>query len=56
MKEPSWEKGVAGTNRPDGSFVPFVDAKGNDIGVKQYADNRGRLDAIRKEQASKVTN
>ena len=50
MKEPSWEKGVAGEKRPDGSFMPYINHRGSDIGVKQFAEQRSSLEAQRHRQ------
>ena len=50
MQQPSWEAGVAGETRPDGSFMPYIDSSLNEIGVKEMADNRRSLEAIRQRQ------
>lgn len=50
MREPSWEAGTAGETRKDGSFMPYLGADLNPIGVKDMADNRSRLETIRKDQ------
>lgn len=50
IQQPSWEAGVAGETRPDGSFMPYLDKNLNEIGVKEMADNRQSLEAIRHQQ------
>jgi hypothetical protein len=50
MKQPSWEAGVAGETRPDGSFMPYLNKNLNEIGVKEMADNRQSLEAVRHQQ------
>jgi len=43
--EPSWEKGIAGESRPDGSFAPYLKpSDGTPMGVKEFADNRGKYE------------
>ena len=36
----SWENGVAGEHRPDGSFWPHLHADSKPIRVKEWAENR----------------
>jgi len=50
MVQPSWEAGVSGERRADGSFMPYVDKSLQPIGVKEMADNRRRLEASRHKQ------
>ncbi len=50
--DPAWERGVAGEDRPDGSFMPYVNSTGTHIGVKEYADKRGRYEEHRKAVGS----
>jgi len=50
MKQPSWEAGVAGESRPDGSFMPYLDSSLQPVGVKEMADNRSKLEAVRHQQ------
>jgi hypothetical protein len=50
MQEPSWEKGQAGETRVDGSFMPYLDKNLEPIGVKEMADNRSSLEAVRHRQ------
>jgi hypothetical protein len=50
MVQPSWEAGIAGETRKDGSFMPYLDKSLNPIGVKEMADNRTSLETIRKDQ------
>ncbi len=41
----SWEKGIQGEHRPDGSFMPYVRASDlSPITAKQMADNRGNFE------------
>jgi hypothetical protein len=40
----SWEKGRAGEHRRDGSFMPYLNDTGQDIGVKEWADNRTKYE------------
>lgn len=42
--DPAWERGVAGTHRPDGTFVPFLTKDLNPMGVKEYGENRHKVD------------
>lgn len=44
--DPAWERGVAGEHRRDGSFMPYL-APGStrELGVKEFADNRGHYEA-----------
>jgi hypothetical protein len=50
MVQPSWEAGVTGETRRDGSFMPYLDRSLQPIGVKEMADNRTKLEAIRHKQ------
>lgn len=45
MREPSWEKGIAGEHRPGGGFVPYLNPDGSRMGVKELADRRGHVEA-----------
>jgi hypothetical protein len=40
MADPSWEKGVAGERRPDGSFMPYLSADRTEMGVYEHAEKR----------------
>lgn len=48
----SWERGVKGEHRVDGSFMPYVDRDMNPIRMKQWSENRhnyqAQLDTLRK--------
>lgn len=35
-----WEKGRAGEQRPNGTFMPYLDGKGNAMSVKEFANDR----------------
>lgn len=48
--ESSWEAGVAGERRADGSFMPYTDSSGRKIRVKEMAERRRELDTIRRHQ------
>jgi hypothetical protein len=50
MTQPSWEAGVAGEHRVDGAFMPYLDSTLEPIGVKEMADDRHRLEAVRHRQ------
>jgi hypothetical protein len=39
-----WERGVTGTHRRDGSFMPYVNREFHPIGPKVFADNRSRFE------------
>lgn len=43
--QPSWEAGIAGEHRPDGSFMPYLNADREEMGVKEYAENRHNVQA-----------
>ena len=53
--KPVWEKGLAGSNRPDGSFVPYLHADGSKIGVKEFADNRTKYERAIRESKNRPT-
>lgn len=39
--DPAWERGVAGEHRPDGSFIPYLNATTSEpIGVKEFGEKR----------------
>jgi hypothetical protein len=53
VANPAWERGVAGETRADGSFVPYLSVEGQGahaMGVKEYAENRHKFEAIRDRQ------
>jgi hypothetical protein len=52
MKQPSWEKGIEGTHRPGGYFMPFLNDKGARMGVHEAQSNRSRIDATKRRNAS----
>lgn len=45
MQAPSWEKGIAGEHRPDGSFMPYLSAEQEyaPIGVKEFGERRHEI-------------
>jgi hypothetical protein len=48
----SWENGMAGEHRPDGSFMPYLRSDGGPLKLKEYSENRSSLDDIRRRQLS----
>jgi hypothetical protein len=52
----SWENGVAGEHRPDGSFMPYLTASGGRMHLKEYAEDRVALDSIRRQQVAEPSN
>lgn len=46
----SWEAGVAGEHRPDGSFMPYLNDRGTKIRVKEMGERRRELTEIRRHQ------
>ena len=40
----SWEKGKAGEQRSNGTFMPYLDGKGNSIPIKKFSENRATYD------------
>lgn len=42
--EPSWEKGLAGERRKDGSFAPYLTKDFAPMHVKEFADNRVKFE------------
>lgn len=54
-KQPSWEKGLAGERRADGSFMPYTDTSGRKIHVKEFGERRRELTEARRRQVRPVT-
>ena len=52
---PVWERGLAGSERRDGSFVPYLHADGSKIGVKEFADNRTKYERAIRENKNRPT-
>lgn len=48
----SWEKGVAGEHRADGSFMPYLNEHGSPIGLKPFSENRREFEQTRSRQMS----
>lgn len=48
--QPSWEKGVAGEHRADGSFMPYLHGDGSKIHVKEMGERRKELTEVRDRQ------
>lgn len=40
----SWEAGRIGEHRPDGSFMPVINAAGKELSTKEMADDRHRIE------------
>ena len=53
--DPAWEKGIAGEHRRGGAFVPYLNADGERIGVKKFADNRTKYERILREKKNQST-
>ena len=49
-KEPSWEQGIAGEERPGGGFMPYLQDSGATMGVHEHASRRGEIERIRDRQ------
>jgi hypothetical protein len=47
---PSWERGIAGERRSDGSFMPYRNDHGSQMGVKEAGERRHEIEAIRHKQ------
>lgn len=45
MVEPSWEKGIAGERRCDGSFMPYLNDHREVMGVHELAEKRQDVEA-----------
>jgi hypothetical protein len=52
----SWERGITGEHRADGSFMPYVNSQGNQIRTKEYAEGRRTFESIRRDQISAPSN
>lgn len=46
----NWERGVTGERRADGSFMPYLDHKGDPIRNKRYSEKRAHYEAVRAAQ------
>lgn len=55
MADPSWEKGVAGEHRVDGSFMPYLNDHREEMGVHEYAEKRHDVDSAVKQLKSDPT-
>lgn len=51
----NWEKGIKGEDRRDGSFMPYVNANGDPIRMKDWSENRHKYEAKLTEVRSKPT-
>lgn len=45
-----WEKGVAGENRGHGTFMPYLNAAGKPMPIKQGVEQRHKIKQIRERQ------
>lgn len=52
MSDPSWEKGVAGETRPDGSFMPYLNEHREEMGVHEFANRRREVEGVVRELKS----
>ena len=50
--EPTWEKGVAGEQRPGGGYMPYLNGDGAKMGVKEYSEKKHTVRDIRKRQVT----
>lgn len=50
VPDPAWERGVAGEHRPGGGFMPYLDHKLSEIGVKEFGERRHELEDKRARQ------
>lgn len=52
-----WEKGVAGEHRPDGTFMPKLDANGSVIPIKKYSEGKfAKAESqVRQNQAARTS-
>lgn len=46
---PAWERGIVTEKRPDGSEMPYLDARGNPIRVKAFGEHRKLIEQRVKE-------
>lgn len=53
--DPAWERGRAGEQRDGGGFMPFLDASGDQMGVKEYGERRHEVDEARDRQRNAPT-
>ena len=44
VKDPSWERGIAGETRCDGSFMPILTETQVPMGVKEYSERRHEIE------------
>jgi hypothetical protein len=55
MAEPSWERGIAGERRPDGSFMPYLSGDGSPMGVHEAQSRHGDIEEMRRRRAQATT-
>lgn len=48
--DPAWERGLAGEQRPGGTFMPYLNAKGDPMHVKEASGQRRRIADTRRKQ------
>jgi len=51
MADPSWEKGIAGEQRP-GGFMPYLNAKLDPIRVKEWGEIRSKVESASKSHVT----
>ena len=51
----NWERGKAGEHRADGSFVPYVKSDGDQIPIKEFADNRSKYEGMLRDRKNHST-
>lgn len=49
--DPAWERGVAGSHRPDGTFMPYIDGSLRKIHVKEAGERRSEIAAMKSRLA-----
>lgn len=50
VKEPSWEKGIAGEHRPGGGFMPYLNESSGHIGLHAWQAERAKRMQVRERQ------
>lgn len=52
MQQPSWEKGLAGETRVDGSFMPYLNEHREEMGVHEFSNRRRDVESAVKRLKS----
>lgn len=50
-----WERGIAGEDRGNGFFMPYVGDDGDDMGVYELQGKRRKVESIRRAQINSTT-